>query len=381
MRPASKAVQSIRWPDPPNPRKLEFGMSILRRDLNGFVCSIALLLVVPGTVPALRPHLINRWTLGHGSVPTERREPDAGALRLTIAMMDESPPQPPIETENETTETSVAVPKLLAMTWGTGQNPSEGDLPLWKPDGMKFTDVEAKVLRAEAGNTDFLRWRQASESRPLVLIFDPGPDLPIHTVVQTTCRLPSGRIATSGSSLGLREGKQNPSLKFALSSNTISFRRGQRERWPEHIDVIIKYPVEHPKIIKVMHQAPPLFVPQEIAEGLSWSLELVDDPTQKDADGKPRRLLAGVLRKRYQRGDELIKYGVKVFSKTRDKHLGTRKSELKTIDGQAYQVDTSDSITFVSEIVRVEVTRQRFVKSVIRDVSVRTDLMPVLSTD
>ena len=127
--------------------------------------------------------------------------------------------------------------------------------------------------------------------------------------------------------------------------------------------------------MKQLREAPP--VPVKITEGLTWSVEFVDHPTQKNDDGTPKRVPAGVVRKRFRRGEELVKYGVQVFTKTKDKPLGTQIVKLQTIDGQAYQVTTSDSFTSVEDIDRIEVTRQRFLQTIIKDVHVRPDLMPI----
>ena len=145
------------------------------------------------------------------------------------AVVDETSLQTSAESSEKGDQPFVFVPKLLAMTWveSTERDPSKGDLPLWKADGTELTDAEAKALRAEIGDTELVPWKPETETRPLVVVLDSGPDLPIDSVVRTTLRLPSGRLPHSGSSFGVRKGRQDPDLRFALSANTIAFRGEQ----------------------------------------------------------------------------------------------------------------------------------------------------------
>ena len=273
-------------------------------------------------------------------------------------------------------EPSTGRPKLIALSWveSPDRNETRGGGVMWQADGTQLTNSEMQRLRRNAGSTEVTGWKAHLETRPLAFVFESGANLPIGTPIRTACLLPSGRIANSGSFLGLHAGHQDPDRRFARSANTISFRRGQKMEWPERIDVEVKYPVGELTFVKQPPKPP--VVPLEITRNITWSAELVQHPTQKNPDGTPRRVLAGVVRKLRQPGDSLVNHSIRVFMKSSDEPLGTIKVELQSINGEPYQVDTSEPIASIEEIDRIEVTRQQFARFVLKDVRVRRDLMP-----
>lgn len=277
----------------------------------------------------------------------------------------------------------IPVPRIVAMTWqkGTEGSGKHTDLKLWAADGTLLTDQQISELRAEAPGTEIHWWATSEEPQPLVFIFDVGDKLPVGSGgVSVHCEFPDGHINRGGTWGNRVAAKVNAGRIYAVSTDTDFLPRGGEFNWPESVKVHLKYPVEIPVLVKTLTAVPAEAV--EIADGVVWYIDPqagYDVYAPRIINAPTPRFPAAVLETIQDGSLDLVDYSVRVHLKNSEKELQGSRTTIRDRDGKRYQVDVSDRFPPSDEIDRIEVYRQRFTRSVIKDVRLRTDLIPEMT--
>ena len=288
-----------------------------------------------------------------------------------------------VETSDEpasAADITIPVPRIVAMTWqkGTEGSGKHTDLKLWAADGTLLTDQQMSELRADAPGTEIHWWNTNEEPRPVVFIFDAGDKLPVGSGgVSVHCEFPDGHINRGGTWTNRVAAKVNAGRTYAISTDTDFLPGGGEFNWPESVNVHLKYPVEIPVLVKTLNEVPVEAV--QIADGVNW---YVGPQAGYDA-GAPRiinaptpRFPAAVLETIQDGSLDLVDYSVRVHLKNSEKKLQGSHTTIRDRNGKQYRVDVSRKFPPAEEIDYIEVYRQRFTRSVLKDVRLRTDLIP-----
>jgi hypothetical protein len=280
-------------------------------------------------------------------------------------------------------DSTLPVPRIVAMTWqkGTEGSGKHTDLKLWTADGTLLTDQQMSELRADAPGTEIHWWNTQNEPQPLVFIFDVGDKLPAGSGgVSASCEFPDGHHNRGGTWGNRIAAQMNAGRIYAVSTDTDFLPRGGGFNWPESVTVHLKYPLEIPVMVKTLNEVPPEAV--EIADGVVWYI----DPQAGYDVGAPRiinaptpRFPAAVLETIQDGSLDLVDYSVRVHLKNSEKVLQGSHTTIRDRNGKQYRVDVSRKFPPPEEIDRIEVYRQRFTRSVIKDVRLRTDLIPSIT--
>jgi hypothetical protein len=169
----------------------------------------------------------------------------------------------------------------------------------------------------------------------------------------------------------------NAGRTYAISTDTDFLPGGGEFNWPESVKVHLKYPVEIPVLVKTLNEVPAEAV--QIADGVAWYV----DPHAGYDVGAPRiinaptpRFPAAVLETIQDGSLDLVDYSVRVKLKNSETELQGSHTTIRDRNGKQYRVDVSRKFPPDEEIDRIEVYRQRFTRSIIKDVRLRTDLIP-----
>lgn len=307
-----------------------------------------------------------------------------GMLILPGAQQSQEPEASVIYVEKSDEPTSsaditVPIPRIVAMTWqkGTEGSGKHTDLKLWAADGTLLTDQQMSELRADAPGTEIHWWNTNEEPRPVVFIFDVGDRLPVGSGgVSVHCEFPDGHANRGGTWMNRVEAKVNAGRTYAISTDTDFLPGGGEFHWPDSVKVHLKYPLEIPVLVKTLNEVPVDAV--QIADGVTW---YVDPQAGYDA-GAPRiinaptpHFPAAVLETIQDGSLDLVDYSVRVHLKTSETELQGSRTMIRDRNGKRYQLDVSRKFPPTDEIDRIEVYRQRFTRSVIKDVRLRTDLI------
>ena len=138
--------------------------------------------------------------------------------------------------------------------------------------------------------------------------------------------------------------------------------------------------MEIPVLVKTLTAVPAEAV--EIADGVVWYIDPqagYDVYAPRIINAPTPRFPAAVLETIQDGSLDLVDYSVRVHLKNSEKELQGSRTTIRDRDGKRYQVDVSDRFPPSDEIDRIEVYRQRFTRSVIKDVRLRTDLIPEMT--
>ena len=260
-----------------------------------------------------------------------------------------------------------AKPTLLALTWQADDRASQSQTPLWNSVGERLTPDERNAIDSELDYRSQLVRLQKDQSRPLVVIFELHDGLPVDTTgVRTIALLAQGDEARHGSWGDRFSGSKTPSRIFAVA--TAASTRPAFE-WPKQVDLKLKFPVEEPVLLKTITEIPKERF--EFGRGASWAVEPnVSYNNRKDGWSKP----GGVLMTSRSTTDLLV-HSVVIYGKD-GQPVSNLLSTIREVDGEKFTTRVSKPFPPPEELDRVEFYRQRFRRSIIRNVAVRTDLLP-----
>ncbi len=350
-----------------------------------------------------------RRRLEYIMLPSRRRTPtwimcctvvSAALLILPGAQQaQETEPTPSVAEVKDTSpvvsETKVPIPQIVAITWQQGNTNTleHSTAPMWAPDGVLLTDQQLTALRADAPGTERHHCSQPEfqAPHPLVFIFDVGSiGREIKNGVNVKCELPNGQTAGLGS-WGVTEPGKVSADRFYTVSAAVGSRPYKGEfHWTESTNVHLKYPIEAPQVIQTFNTPVEKI---EIAKGVTWII----DPKAGSDHGVPRAVASGevvlgteipvirsvgepypaaVLESIHDGSLDLVDYWVNVHLKESDQRLQEAQATHRERDGQLYTVRISKRFPDFKNVKRIDVCRQRYTVSVIKDVKIRTDLMP-----
>jgi Zn-dependent protease with chaperone function len=277
-----------------------------------------------------------------------------------------SPKDAPSPRESSTSP-ATGTPELIAVTWQQipESNGKRIEQPVWRPDGKRLTNAEAKALLDELKSFQTHWWNKVESLRPLVFVYRMPPA--IQTGLSTAIVLPDGHRLWSGSWDFPRPN--------GLAKSACSPQRTELGGWPAKIDLDIKVPLENPQVIKTIKSIPEGAV--EVDAGVRWYID-----KERGADFSKRRaprygLTAAVLAVRNDNLGNLTKYDAKIWLRGNKEPLPVAYvTMIEPQPGVRTTIYVSRVIDDLQSIVRVEFTRQQFRLKRIEGVETHLDLMP-----
>jgi hypothetical protein len=161
-----------------------------------------------------------------------------------------------------------------------------------------------------------------------------------------------------------------------LAFTSIALLKSEFAKWPEHISLELKYPIENWTVIETINEIPK--EPVKITEGITWYLDASRATVYDSNTNRWTRVenkSAGVLQTRHDRPDKLTAYSVRVYLKDQEQPLGGSHSTIIEPDGRMHTIDVSKPVD-PQNIERIEVIRQRRATRQIKDIPVKAELMP-----
>lgn len=299
--------------------------------------------------------------------------------------------------QDQSTEANaeVSVPKIIAITWqqrAVGRN-EHTSAPKWTADGELLSEEKLVELRKDAPGTERHGSHPSNNEvpHPLIFIFDVGPiGRKTQNGVMVNCELPDGKLTKLGSWGMTTPGQIFPERVYTLSAVTDSKPRQGEFQWPKITNVHIRYPIEVPEVIQSFDTPVEKI---DVAEGITWAIEpeagfdIIERTDQiANSDGT---LVASTSGKPYPAAvlesviDEsqkpLIDHWVRVYLKEPDRTLHHKMTQIRIRDGKKYSAEISERFPDFKNVKRIDVMRQRFANSVIKNVTIRTDLRPQTS--
>ena len=270
----------------------------------------------------------------------------------------------------------IAPPRILALTWQ--EDSAETRTRFWKANGELLTEAEEENLRAEIENTGLHRSTQGQESHPLIIIFDPGNALSERTEgIRTEGSFLSKRIRFGATWSSRKRGRKTPDKMFALSAATLSLDGKTRLDWPDKTNLLLTYPLEDPVLLQTLTEVPR--EPLKIAEGVTWYIDpqMGFDPRGEKVNGRVVRFPAAVTQSLRAEKLALTRYEVRVYSKESKRPLRNGYTTLKGGgDEPRYLIKVSKRFPSSDEFDRIEIYRQRFARTKINNVQIRSELLP-----
>lgn len=267
-------------------------------------------------------------------------------------------------------EKPVTTPKLLYLGWQKDGVHSTGmSIPstLWNPDGKILSQAKSDEILKKVKSFD-VYWRQEDDLNPLSMVFQVDGRLRDSPVMPTVITADGVRHSSAAT-------VNTP--RYGLIVSAAAPYESSLSKWPEEISLEIKYPIENRVIIKTLKEIPD--EPVKIAKGVSWYL---DPKRAMETDPGTGRMqmaydkTAAVLQINRETADKLTQFECRVYLRDQKKPLRGHYSTIIESDGQQNEIRVSDSFGQKQDIEKVEILRQRYKTSLIKNIPLKLQLLP-----
>ncbi|WP_417391325.1 hypothetical protein [Gimesia sp.] len=267
-------------------------------------------------------------------------------------------------------EKPVTTPKLLYLAWQKDGVRSTGmSIPsmVWTPDGKILSQEKSDEILKRVKSFD-VHWRQEDDLPPLSMIFQVDGRLTISPVMPTVITAEGDRHTMASTVNTPRKG---------LIVSTAAPYKSALAQWPEEISLEIKYPVENMIIVKTMKNIPD--EPVKIAKGVNWYLD-PQRARERNPDTREMQIAydktAAVLQLNRETADKLTQYECRVYLRGHKKPIQGLYSTIIEPDGQQYDIRVSQSFGQKQDIEKIEIIRQRYKTSLIKNIPLKLQLLP-----
>lgn len=267
-------------------------------------------------------------------------------------------------------ENLVKTPKLLYLAWQKDGVRSTGmSIPstVWTPDGKILNQEKSDEILKRVKSFD-VHWRQEDDLQPLSMVFQVDGRLVDSPIMPTV-------ITADGDRFMMASTVDTP--RYGLIVSAAAPYKSSLAKWPEEISLEIKYPIENWVIVKTLKEIPD--EPVKIAKGVTWYL---DPKRARELDPATKKFqiaydkTAAVLQVNRETADKLTQFECRVYLRGKTEPLWGQYSTIIEADGQQNLIRVSKSFEQKQDIEKVEIIRQRFKTSLIKNIPLKLPLLP-----